>query len=235
MLDATLPTEEPPRDTWPVPGPTQAAPGEVLGGPRAGTTPSGSVVARVQGHGGATGIPSSNLESKASSRGGHPSGEGGKAGPTPALIEAVSLQEPRSAYLRTATARAQGPEPGGPAVGAGQGAGVLSKEQGRWGQRGSREGRSFSILTEGSHRHELRDMAMGVLPPRCPPGSQDRGHGEKGGRTIRGRELGQFGLFSHSRISAGSLDFTDLSQEHLAFSSGSWPEPGSQLLCVPGL
>lgn len=193
-------------------------------------------MARVQGHGGGTGIPSSSLESKASSRGGHPSGQGSKAGPTPALIEAVSLQEPSSAYLRTTTARAQGPGPGGPAVGADQGAGVPRKEQGRWGQRGSREGHSFSILTEGSHRHELCDMAVGVLPPRYPPGSQDRGHGENRGRTNRGCELGQFGLFSHSRISAGSLgDFTDFSQEHLAFSSGSWPEPGSQLLCVPGL
>ena len=28
-----------PRNTWPVPGPTQAAPGEVLGGPCEGTTP----------------------------------------------------------------------------------------------------------------------------------------------------------------------------------------------------
>lgn len=68
-------------------------------------------------------------------------------------------------------ARAQRPGPGGPAVGVDQGAGVSREEQGRWGQRGSREGRSFNIHMEGTHHHELCDMAMGVLPPRHPSGS----------------------------------------------------------------
>lgn len=94
-----------------------------------------------------------------------------KAGPTLALIEAVSLQEPCSAYLRTTMARAQRLGPGGPALGVDQGAGVPREERGRWGQRGSREGRSFNIHMEGSHHHELCDMAMGVLPPRHPSGS----------------------------------------------------------------
>lgn len=122
-------------------------------------------------------------------------------------------------------------------MGVGQEAGVPRGERGGGEvQRGPKEGHSSDIHVEGSHHRELCDMVMGVLSLQHPSGSQDRAHGDKRGRTNRERGLGQFGLFSHPMISAGPLgDFTDFSQEHLAFCSGSWPEPGSQLLCEPRL
>ena len=99
-------------------------------------------------------------------------------------------------------------------------------------QRGPKEGRSSNIHVEGSHHRELCDMVMGVLSLQHPSGSQDRAHGAKRGRP-GGVGLASLGC-SRPMVSAGPLgDFTDFSQEHLAFCSGSWP--GSQLLCEPGL
>lgn len=194
------------------------------------------------------GSPAATQRQRWPRAGGHLSGHASEIRPTPALIQAASLQKPRSACLSTTVARAWRPGPGGPAVG------TETMERGSQGKM-NRAARGWGSPESGVYLTSVRkDLTVACVQRACGCVStwtsarlvsqhhphkqsfQERVHEEKSGRTERGRGLGQVWLFSHPMISAGPARRL---HRFLPGTPCLFRDPGqnlgSQLLCVPGL